>query len=110
MKLFSKEEEQICLDFDPFAGDECELANLSNKFVTARKERKCHICNEMIHKGDRIRIITDIFDGDFSSASICNACCEAIIEDEKDMVNCDDDDFEEKFRFEKRYELAKVQE
>lgn len=107
MKVFSKEEEQICLNFDPFFGDEGDIINLSDKFVTARKERECHICGEIIKKGDRIRIITDVFDGEFCCASICNTCCNAIIEDEKDLERVGDDDFEEKFRFEKRHEIRK---
>ena len=66
-----------CLAFDPFEGDfgSSDDRILKNKIVTARKERKCDLCLQDIRHGDRIRVMSGVYEGEFLSHVWCNLCC-----------------------------------
>jgi hypothetical protein len=73
-------DEQKILLYDPFADDFGNYGDkiLKDKLVKARKENTCFICGETIHKGDTIRSITTIYEGEIGTARYCTKCCEAM--------------------------------
>lgn len=83
-------DEEAVLATDPFAGDFGSPGDrtLKDKMATARKAGECQDCGQEIQPGERIRIRTDIFDGDLMSFRWCQLCCEAMAisgDDEMDM-------------------------
>lgn len=82
-------DEQMVLATDPFAGDFGSPGDrtLKDKMGTARKAGECQDCGQMIQPGERIRLRTDIFDGELMSFRWCQLCCEA-------MAISGDDDME----------------
>jgi hypothetical protein len=52
---------------------------LSDRFVTVRREYRCHICGALIRPGERARCIREFVEGDgFSTERFCWTCCEAM--------------------------------
>ena len=73
------------LTFDAFEGDfgygdECTI---KNKIVKAKKEHKCHNCNEKILKGEKNRIMVEKVNGELMTFRWCALCCVAMICDEE---------------------------
>lgn len=83
MKIF---EEKKCLEFDPFDGDFGSPGDrvLRNKIVTAKKSRRCHLCQQQIEVGERIRCQVCIFDGTLEHYEWCSNCCHAMAVAEED--------------------------
>lgn len=81
-------DEESVLATDPFAGDFGSPGDrtLKDKMGTARKQGPCQDCGQTIQPGERIRLRTDIFDGELMSFRWCQLCCEAMaISGEDDM-------------------------
>lgn len=72
--------EQDILCVDPFAGDfdggGSDDGIMADKMVTCRKPRPCHTCAEHTTPGTRIRVRTEVYDGDFMRFAWCHTCCE----------------------------------
>jgi len=63
---------------DPFYGDEAEAKTLADRIVTAAKPHEhCHICYGPIAKGERYRVLSQVFEGEFGTFKFCNKCCRA---------------------------------
>lgn len=74
--------ERACLGCDPFDGDFGGGGQwdriLSDKIVTCRKRRKCHICAGFTTKRTRIRSRVEVYDNEMMRFAWCNACCAAM--------------------------------
>lgn len=73
-------DEEAVLATDPFAGDFGSPGDrtLKDKMGNARKAGPCQDCGQTIQPGERIRLRTDIFDGEMMSFRWCQLCCEAM--------------------------------
>lgn len=102
-------DEQACLRIDPFEGDFGSSGDkvLTNKIVTARSEKPCVECLEPIRKGERVRTLTAVFDGDLCSYRWCSACCAAFVAfSHGDYAPMDERAFIRKLRIEAQIEEA----
>lgn len=74
------------LSYDPFEGDFGGPGDrtLTDKMVTARKARACHLCCQDIKPKMRIRVLSAILDGDLMSFAWCEECCKAMEKSWKD--------------------------
>jgi hypothetical protein len=72
--------EADCLAYDPFQGDETDIRELSDKFVTTRKPHKCNICWDEVPPGQRARAKTEVNREDQQTKTFyfCVSCCEAM--------------------------------
>lgn len=72
--------EADCLAYDPFFGDETEVRELRDQFVTTRKPHKCNICWEAIPVGVHVRAKTEVNREDRVTKTFhfCEPCCEAM--------------------------------
>ena len=50
------------------------MSVLKGKYVTIRKPRKCFGCSEMLNKGDRASIQTNIDMGQIFDITLCSDC------------------------------------
>ena len=80
------------LKYNPFEGDFGEPGDitLKDKIGIIRKPRACHLCDDVIEKGERVRIRTDISQGNIMSFVWCNKCCVAMAAYEngnEDLIN-----------------------
>lgn len=77
------------LDFDAFAGDFGAQGDrvLKNKMGIARKAGECQDCGQEIQPGERVRMMSAVFDGELMSYRWCALCCAA-------MAKHNDDDGE----------------
>ena len=57
---------------------------LRDKIVTARKGGECHDCGQQIRPGERIRTLTERFDGELGTYRWCSECCAAMARSEVD--------------------------
>lgn len=73
-------DENKCLKINPFEGDFGTPNDkiLKDKIVTARKTRACGMCCQEIQKGERIRVLAAVFDGELMNYSWCSKCCDAM--------------------------------
>lgn len=73
-------DEKACLSVNPFEGDFGSPADtvLKDKIGVARKGGQCGMCRQEIVPGEKIRILSAIFDGDLMSYRWCSACCAAM--------------------------------
>ena len=73
-------DEKACLSTDPFEGDfGCPGDTiLKDKIGTARKGGKCFLCAQEIVPGERIRMRSEVFDGELMSFRWCSSCCSAM--------------------------------
>lgn len=84
------------VDYDPFEGDEAEIACRSVRLVKVRKPHPCFIGanpaggdNHVIQPGDMARVESALVDGSFWGRSyVCIACMDKWL----DMVNGEDDE------------------
>lgn len=69
-----------CLRINPFEGDFGSPGDrvLKDKIGVARKAGECHDCGQQIQPGERVRMRTEISDGDLMSFRWCRACCYAM--------------------------------
>jgi len=58
----------VCFYFDEYA--DVTTDNLK----VARKEHKCTDCGGVIHRGQKYRIVTFLFDGEWSTSKECRRC------------------------------------
>ena len=74
------------LGFDAFEGDfgYGDEHTFENKIVTARKEYRCHNCNEKIELGDKHRKMVEKAGGDIHTFRWCGLCCVTMITDTRD--------------------------
>jgi wobble nucleotide-excising tRNase len=89
-------EEKDCLDCNPFEGDFGSQGDriLTDKMVTARKGGECSLCAQEIKAKERIRTMSAVFDGEFTSYRWCNDCCAAMAKSWTD----DGEAWEERYR------------
>ena len=73
-------DENECLKYDPFEGDFGSPSDviLKDKIGFARKSGECHICTHDIVKGEKIRMLTAVFDGTLVRYHWCSECCAAM--------------------------------
>lgn len=73
--------EADALAYDPFYGDETDIAELSDKIVTAAKDHPhCQICHGQIAKGERHRAKVERNDEEHKIMTFrfCGECCAAM--------------------------------
>ena len=72
--------EREVLNFNPFDSDygSPNDVRLQDKIVTNRKDHICTYCGQTSRKGEKSRIIADVFDGEFGKYRYCQKCCEAM--------------------------------
>jgi len=72
-------DEELILSTDPFDGDFGGAGDndgvLTDKMVTCRKARECHTCAEQTTPGTRIRVRSEVYDGEFMRFTWCHNCC-----------------------------------
>lgn len=75
-------DERECLKYWPFYGDFGHPRDkiLKDKVGVARKAGPCCECLTVIVPGERIRMISAIFDDQMMSYRYCSACCSAMAE------------------------------
>ena len=76
----TEQEEADCLGTNPFDGDFGSPGDrvLKDKIGTAKKAGECHDCAQQIQPGERVRMRTDITDGELMSFRWCEKCCIAM--------------------------------
>ena len=69
-----------CLRYWPFEGDFGAPGDrvLKDKIGIARKSGPCEICEHDIQPGERIRMLSAVFDGSLMSYRWCSTCCAAM--------------------------------
>ena len=78
--------EVLILQIDPVPGDKGDerIRVLSDKFVDVRKSHECYHCAREIIQGERVRVKTDIYEGELQCMRWCCDCCEAMGKSQED--------------------------
>lgn len=73
-------QERLCLSYNPFQGDETDVTELSDKFVTTRYSHKCQICFEQIAAKSHVRARREVNNEDKKVMTFyfCEECCGAM--------------------------------
>lgn len=76
----TEQQEADCRSVNPFEGDFGNPGDrvLKDKFGDARKAGPCNDCAQQIEPGERVRMLSAIFDGDMRSYRWCSLCCQAM--------------------------------
>jgi len=74
-------DEAACLRINPFEGDFGTPGDkiLSDRIVSGRSDKPCGECLTPTEKGERVRTMTAVFDGELRSYRWCSACCAAFV-------------------------------
>lgn len=98
----SQKWEDMVLQSDPFDGDfgDSDDRTLMDKIVVARKSKTpCSYCFSPTVSGTKIRVRTDVIDGEIQHYRWCHECCHAfVLEDlccDSQGRDCDDDDWDD---------------
>lgn len=80
------DDEANILDFDAFQGDFGAPGDrvLTNKMGIARKPGECQDCGQEIKPGERVRMMSAVFDGELMRYRWCALCCAAMASYEQD--------------------------
>jgi hypothetical protein len=75
-----RNEENDCLAYDPFQGDETAVRRFSDKMVITRKEHRCNICWEDFPAGSRARAMREVNLEERRTMTFyfCPPCCSAM--------------------------------
>ena len=74
-------DEDLCLQYDPFQGDETDVIGMGDKIVRAAKAHpKCHTCEGSIFKGERhrCRVERNSEERKIDTFRWCSKCCRAM--------------------------------
>ncbi len=73
-------DESECLKTNPFEGDFGSPGDkvLKDKIGVARKAGACGMCRQEIVPGERVRMLSAVFDGDLMNYRWCQECCAAM--------------------------------
>lgn len=72
--------DELCLQYPPFAGDETDVTEFSDRMLVTRYTHTCGICFEPIPARTRVRALTERNNEDrvVMTFYFCVACCDAM--------------------------------